>query len=310
MADFSILLNDWQAPEIIGDVPHGDMPGDSVVIKDEHISKLRVLFPALKVMLYETLCASPYGRAVVSICGGSGVGKSETASLLSYELNRLGIGAYTMSGDNYPHRIPAQNDEERLRVFRHAGTRALACAGYLTPDMQDALRALWADGTDADPAFVNAMPWLEVYQKEGRCALSRYLGTELETDFAQVSELLSAFHQGAQSLMLKRMGRTPDALWYDCVNMCNTHVLVLEWTHGNSDLLHGVDIPILLNATPAETLAHRRARARDKGVDSPFTTMVLQLEHAKLEMQAHKARIILSRSNDLLDYATFRKAMA
>ena len=31
------------------------------------------------------------------VCGGSGVGKSEIASVLSYYLNRLGLGSYTLS---------------------------------------------------------------------------------------------------------------------------------------------------------------------------------------------------------------------
>ena len=104
---------------------------------------------------------------------------------------------------------------------------------------------------------------------------------------------------------MKRMGRTPDALWFDEVDFSDTQVLILEWTHGNSDYLCGVDIPILLNSTPEETLAHRRARARDKGVDSPFTTLVLELEQAKLVRQAHKAKIIVSKAGELISYADF-----
>ncbi len=55
-------------------------------------------------------------------------------------------------------------------------------------------------------------------------------------------------------------------------------MLVIEWTHGNNPNLNGVDVPILLNSTPEETLAHRRARNRDGKTDSPFTTMVLAIE--------------------------------
>ena len=60
-------------------------------------------------------------------------------------------------------------------------------------------------------------------------------------------------------------------------------MLVIEWTHGNSDEYKGVDIPVLLNSTPAETLEHRRNRNRDGAVDSPFTTMVLELETGNAE---------------------------
>ncbi len=77
-------------------------------------------------------------------------------------------------------------------------------------------------------------------------------------------------------------------------------MLLLEWTHGNNDLLQGVDIPILLNSTPEETLAHRRARNRDGQTDSAFTTMVLEIEQNLLRSQAHKAHIILAKSGALL----------
>jgi hypothetical protein len=71
----------------------------------------------------------------------------------------------------------------------------------------------------------------------------------------------------------------------------------------------GVDIPILLNSTPEETLAHRRSRARDGAVDSPFTTTVLELEQALLHSQAGKARIIVSKSGELIDYDAYLKQM-
>ena len=68
---------------------------------------------------------------------------------------------------------------------------------------------------------------------------------------------------------------------------------MIEWTHGNSDNYKGVDIPVLLNSTPQETLAQRRARNRDGATDSPFNMMVLELEQAMLEHQAPKAKITI-----------------
>ena len=106
------------------------------------------------------------------------------------------------------------------------------------------------------------------------------------------------------------MGRTPEELWYDAVDMTGKRVLVIEWTHGNSDRYEGVDIPVLLNSTPAETLAHRQARNRDGRADSPFTTMVLELEQQMLRAQAHKARIILSKSGELMTYEQYACLMA
>jgi hypothetical protein len=86
-------------------------------------------------------------------------------------------------------------------------------------------------------------------------------------------------------------------------------VLVIEWTHGNSDNYEGVDIPILLNSTPEETLAHRRARNRDGKTDSAFTTLVLELEQNMLKSQAHKAKIIVSKAGELLSYKEYEEVM-
>ncbi|MCB0911506.1 MAG: sucrose phosphorylase [Propionibacteriaceae bacterium] len=288
-------------------VPTGDMPGDKVQIEETHLAKARVVFPELWRLL-EPLLADG-GRAVVAVCGGSGVGKSETGSLLAYGLNALGVGAYVLSGDNYPRRIPAVNDAERLRTFRVGGVQGLVARGAYGQAVREELAALVASDRDADPAEVAAHPWLAIYQRAGRRALAGYLGTPVETDFDEVSGILAAFHEGAPELMLKRMGRTPDALWYDAVDVRDTRVIVVEWTHGNSGFLAGVDIPILLNSTPEETLAHRRSRSRDGAVDSPFTTMVLELEQAKLHAQAPKARIIVAKSGELLDYDGYLKAM-
>jgi alpha-galactosidase len=75
-------------------------------------------------------------------------------------------------------------------------------------------------------------------------------------------------------------------------------VLIIEWTHGNSDFFEGVDIPVLLNSTPEETLEHRKSRNRDGGADSPFTTMVLEIEQQMLASQAGKAKLIMSKSGE------------
>ncbi|HIT34579.1 MAG TPA: adenylylsulfate kinase [Candidatus Faecousia intestinigallinarum] len=237
-------------------LPHGDMPGDKIAIEQQHIDKAEKIYPLLRQLL-------PQGKCVVCVCGGSGVGKSEIASLLAGMLQADGIGSYVMSGDNYPHRIPCENDAAREKVY--------------------------AEG--------------------GREALQRYLGSQQEIDFELVSAILARFHAGAPSIPMKRMGRTPDALWYDDVDFSQTQVLILEWTHGNSDNIRGVDIPILLNSTPQETLEHRRKRNRDGGVDSPFTAMVLELEQKQLMRQAHKAKIIVTKSGELISYQEYCRLM-
>lgn len=245
-----LTTGEWQAPEITGEIPHGDMPGDVVHINGTHISKAQTIFP----ILLRLLKGFSGNRAVVSVYGGSGVGKSEVASVLCFYLNALGVQAYTMSGDNYPHRIPKYNDMERERVFR----------------------------------------------EDGEQALRKYLGSELEINFKEVNEIIRLFHEGAKNICLRRMGRTETELWYDEVSFVDRSILILEWTHGNNDCLRGIDIPVFLASTPAETLAHRLERNRDGQADSPFVTKVLSLEQEKLDAQVKKAKIILSKSGEVL----------
>jgi hypothetical protein len=300
----------WSPPPIPADIRHGDMPGDKVNINEEHIVKANTIFPILLDLLLPAFKGNPYRRAVVAVCGGSGVGKSETASLLSFYLNSIGIGSYTLSGDNYPHRIPKYNDAERLRIFRHSGIRGLLSSGEYTSERYVILKGLQLSGGDADPAHVAEYPWLAVYQRYGRNGLKGYLGTENELDFRELGDIVSQFKSGADAIWLKRMGREDTDLWYDCVDFHDTHVLMIEWTHGNSDGFQGVDIPILLNSTPQETLAYRKLRNRDGGADSPFTTMVLEIEQKLLVSQASKAKIIISKSGEILSWDEYQRLMA
>ena len=300
----------WTAPEVPADIPHGDMPGDKINIDEGHIAKVNLLFPQLMPQLVKVLEANPAHRAVIAVCGGSGVGKSESASVLAWYLNKLGIGAYVISGDNYPRRIPMYNDAERVSIFRNGGVRGLVGSGLYNAERAELVRKLQAEDRDAAPAAAEEYPWLAIYQKEGRAALAGYLGTEKEQGFEVLSDILAQFKNGAEKIWLKRMGRTDTELWYEQVDFARTNVMILEWTHGNSDGFAGVDIPVLLNSTPQETAAYRRKRARDGKTDSPFTTMVLELEQAKLEACAKKARFIITKDCRLISYAEYRQLMA
>ncbi len=300
----------WSPPAVPADIQHGDMPGDSIHIGETHMQKANVIFPELLKLLESAYSSNPHRRVVVAVCGGSGVGKSETASLLAHYFRGVQEGSYTLSGDNYPHRIPRDNDTERMRIFRKAGMRGLVQNGLYTQSRGETVRTLQREERDADVSLVSEYPWLAAYQREGRTALAGYLGSPQEQDFDELNTIISQFKNGADSIYLKRMGRDETALWYEAVDFSHTNVLLIEWTHGNSDHLHGVDVAVLLNSTPAETLAYRKSRHRDGGTDSPFTTMVLHLEQRQLEMQAAKAGIIVSKSGELLRYDEYRKLMA
>ena len=115
---------DWNPPTLpqkAADMPQGDMPGDAVHISEAHRTKADAIFPLLLPQLAEICARNPYGRAVITVCGGSGSGKTGAAALLGYYFKQIGIGSYVLSGDNYPRRYPALNDAERLRIFRQGG---------------------------------------------------------------------------------------------------------------------------------------------------------------------------------------------
>ena len=298
-----IDLAEWKAPELCDDMPHGDMPGDKIRIEESHVAKASTIFPELIKIMHQE--AEIKDKLVISVFGGSGVGKSEIASLLAYYLTDSGVKAYVMSGDNYPFRIPLYNDAERLAVFRSEGLKGLVASGQYSAEVQKTLDVLWAEETDADPVKIVDHPWLSEYLKSGRKALGEYLGTYKEQDYDQVNQIIAQFKNGDEKIFMKRMGRSEEARWYDEIDFSDTDVLIIEWTHGGNGNINGIDIPILLNSTPEETREHRRLRARDGKTDSAFTTMVLEIEQKELDERARFARIIISKQGELLDPANF-----
>lgn len=300
-------LQSWQLIEIPWNIPLGDMPGDKIEINEEHIKKANVIFSELTDMLGEILKKNLYGRAVLTVCGGSGVGKSEIASLLAFFLNQSGIGSYTLSGDNYPYRIPEYNDAERMRIFRECGIRGMIEDGEFLPERFELVQQWQQNDNDADLSYAKEEAWYDSYIKAGKKGLESYLGTEKEIDFKTLEQIVSAFKDGADKLWLRRIGREKTELWYEEVDFSDVQILIIEWTHGNSDNYQGIDIPILLNSTPQETLAHRKIRKRDAQTDSAFTKLVLEIEQEMLISQAKKAKIILSQNGDLMTYDDYCK---
>ena len=293
----SIKLAEWRAPELKDDMPHGDMPGDKIVISEDHINKASRIFP----LLIEELKKLDADKAVVSVFGGSGVGKSEIASLLAYYLKEAGLGIYVMSGDNYPFRIPMYNDAERLSIFRANGLKGLKDKGSYDETKKDILSRLWEEESDPDPKKAEEYEWLKDYQEAGRKALKGYLGTDKEQDYEEVNQILEQFKNGTEKIYFKKMGRREEERWYDLVDTKDVDVLFLEWTHGNNERIKGIDVPILLNSTPEETREHRRLRARDGKTDSAFTTMVLSIEQEELDDRGRYAKIKISKSGMIMD---------
>ncbi len=288
---------EWQPPVLPPEIPQGDMPGDHVAIAPGAEARAARLFPYLLELANDPLRRGE--RLVVAVSGGSGVGKTSIASVLAYYFRDLGIGAYTLSGDNYPRRLPKYNDAERLHRFQEAGLRAMIREGCCSDEARRQLRELQRAGLDADLETAERFPWLRAYLRGGLAALEAYLGTSEEIEYDLLNDVLQRFRAGAPYLWLKRMGRDDGEIWFERTDLRAVRVLLLEWTHGGSEELRGVDIPIYLDSTPEETAALRRNRGRDAGTDTPLVARVLEIEQRKLRRRAENARIILPMAGEI-----------
>lgn len=245
----------WNIPKIAdpAKIQTGDMPGDKIKIEERHILKANKIFQ--EVMKWLALMDSEGNKLVISVYGGSGVGKSEIASVLAYYLNHYKIGTYILSGDNYVRRRPELNDEERLRILND----------------------------------------------EGLLALTQYLGSPAEIDFDALNNVIDKFKSNKKLIHLRRKNRIGNIdTWEDLVDFSKNHILLIEWTHGNSAFLKGVDFPIFLYSTPEETLEHRKKRNRDNNVDSPLINTVLKIEQGFLETQIPNAKLIISKQGEII----------
>lgn len=252
----------------------------------EQIRNAERLFP----LILEKTEERKEKKTIISVSGGSGVGKTGMAFLLQNMFEKQGKKSLIISGDNYPHRIPVYNDAERIARFRMSGLNGLITERLYTDEVKEKLLELQKAGRDAEEQ--EDMQWLSIYQKYGDKALTDYLGTDQELDYEAVSNLLLQFHGGTSQLLLRHMGRTPDDIWYDRMDVSDTDILILEWTHGNSACLQGVDVSVVLISTPEETLENRKKRNRDTAIDSPFVARVLRIEQKKINDGLDRADII------------------
>ena len=194
-------------------------------------------------------------RLVISRFGGSGSGKTTIAGALQQYLLNDGIGCFLLGGDDYPHRIPKRNDEERLRIFEESG--------------EDGLRD--------------------------------YLGTPQEIDFDRINEVIADFHAGKNTITLRHMGREDGEIFSEETSFEGIRVLIVEWTHGGSEYLEGVDLPVFLESSPEETRERRIRRNRDANAASPFINMVVELEGEKLKRQRNRAKLIVGKDKKVYE---------
>lgn len=286
-------MNNWNFPDVSSVIFHGgDMPGDKISIGPSHTDRAERIVPYLA----DWLNKNPSPKKVITVYGGSGVGKSEIGSLLAYYLRETGFPTYLLSGDNYPLRIPEDNDKERLRIFRYGVLSALSWDPSFSNEQMKQLREIWEQNDD----FGRHNETWSKFIDSGLSHLRNYLATDYEIDFSLINRIIRLFKLGEDIIPLKRMGREFNSIMMEPVDFSSTKILLVEWTHGNNPKLNGIDYSIFLSSTPEETQAHRRSRARDKGVDSPFVSMVLAVEQDILKTQIDSASLIVSLTGEIL----------
>lgn len=140
-----------------------------------------------------------------------------------------------------------------------------------------------------------------IYEEKGVDGLTEYLGTTNEIEFDEVNKVIAAFKEGSASIFLKKMGREDGEVGYEETDFHDIQILLLEWTHGGSEYLSGVDLPIYIDSTPEDTLHNRVKRNRDKNAASRLIQIVLAIEQKKLQRQAKNAKIVIGRDGGIYE---------
>lgn len=141
----------------------------------------------------------------------------------------------------------------------------------------------------------------QIYQENGEKGLDAYLGTPQEIEYDRINQVLAKFHAGASVIELKKMGREADEIWYEQTDLTGVQVLLLEWTHGGSEYLDGVDISVYLDSSPEETQVRRIRRGRDENAASAFISLVISIEEKKLQEQAKQADVIVGKDGHIYE---------
>lgn len=142
---------------------------------------------------------------------------------------------------------------------------------------------------------------LRIYEESGLEGLTDYLGTPNEIAFDRINDVIAAFKAGKNVITLRKMGRKAGEISDEKVDFSGVSILLIEWTHGGSEFLSGVDLPIYIDSTPESTLENRIKRNRDKNAGSELIKTVLRIEQQKLQKQAEHAKIVLTEKGQIYE---------
>ncbi len=152
----------------------------------------QVLWGEIKKLLPDVL-EKNQGRAILSLYGGSGAGKTWISKELAEYLEAEGFHVFILAGDHYPHRVPRQNDTERRRVYECDGRKGLE--KYL--------------GTDKEIDYDAVNQVITSFREKKSQITIRYIDSEKEKiyekneDFSEIDILLLEWTHGNNERLKK-----------------------------------------------------------------------------------------------------------
>lgn len=234
------------------------------------------------------------------------IGLAMSAEMLEYEACQISLTEVTSAKKIYDEIKAIESKEKRtvVSIFGCSGCGKTTVSSIIGEYfLNDGIGCYVLSG-DNYPRRVpkrNDEERMRVYKERGVEGLEEYLGTPNEICFDEINKVISDFKSNKDAIVLKSMGREDGDISYSETDFRNVKVLIIEWTHGGSEYLSGVDLPIYINSSPQETRENRLKRNRNENAGSDFISMVLDIEQEKLINQAKKAKLVVNRDGDVYE---------
>ena len=103
--------------------------------------------------------------------------------------------------------------------------------------------------------------------------------------------LATALHEGKDTITLRHLEREDGEISSEETDFSGISVLLLEWTHGGSDDLHGVDLSVFLESSPEETKERRHPQKPRRECRKPVYLPCGGTGTGKTRSAAQKCRI-------------------
>ena len=224
-----------------------------------------------------------------------------------YEAYQIALSEVGLAKDLYEvirKHIPVRKERTVISIFGGSGCGKTTISAILSQYFLNAGMGCYVLAGDNYPRRIpkhNDEERLRIYNEKGLEGLKGYLGTPEEIEFDRVNKVIAAFKAGDTSISLKKMGREEGEISYEDTDFGDIQILLIEWTHGGSEFLSGVDLSVYMDSTPEGTLGNRLKRNRDKNAADEFIKTVLDIEQEKLLRQAENAGITVGRDGGIYE---------